>query len=99
MIKAWIMFLVTFIKTTTTLFTSLTLALFGIYCGEGLDFNTQLYPMLSLSSIIAIITGMIQAMRTLPLIYDLAPSANRVVIPAKFFPSNHSRKAPPAVEV
>ncbi|WP_156956707.1 hypothetical protein [Candidatus Odyssella acanthamoebae] len=99
MIKAWVNFLTTFIKASVAIGAGLTVGLYGLYLGGWLDFNTQLYPMLSLSLIIATISGMIQAIRTLPVAHDWEPPANSALIPAKVFPSNHSRKAPPAVDV
>lgn len=99
MVKSWLILFTTFMKTSLLSFTSLTIALCCLSYTDLLEFDTQLYPMISLSFIIASIWAMIQSMRLLSLTYDLEPPANRALIPGRFLPSNHSRKAPPAVDV
>lgn len=97
--KSYNLFVNTFIKTSVIVFAGISVALCALYVVGMLDFDTQLYPMLSLTGIIAILSGLIHTVHRLPLFYDLPSSENRMSIPARFLPSNHSRKAPPAVDV
>jgi hypothetical protein len=97
--KSYNLFVGTFIKTSVIVFASLAVALYVLYAAGMLDFDTQLYPMLNLAGIIAALSGLIHTVHRLPLFYDLPSPENRMLIPARFLPSNHSRKAPPAVDV
>lgn len=99
MLKSWGCFIATFVKASVIVMMGLILVLYSLYIGGYLEFATQLYPMFSLSIIISILAGMIHAIRLFPVDCDLRPPLNSILIPARVFPSNHSRKAPPAVDV
>lgn len=97
--RPWMQAAVVFLKTSVTILSCLSLAIYGGYSWGLLDFNTQLQPMVDLSLIIAILAGLIKTTRDFPTDYDLLPPDNSMLMPARVLPSNHSRKAPPAVDV
>lgn len=80
-------------------FSSISSALYGCYYMGFLDFNSQLHPMLNLTFVISALVGLIYGIHHRLGSYDFDLLANNALIPAKFFPSSHSRNAPPAVDV